>query len=51
MTGSLACDSGDVGTFTMTSIQVNPNGFTSRFQGSDPYCTYDGYFGGLRGVN
>jgi len=49
--GSFACDTGNTGNFTMTSIQVNPNGFTAVFHGKDSYCNYDGYFGGLHGVN
>ena len=39
-----------VGTFTLTQIDANQNGLNARFNGSDQFCNYDGYFGGLRDV-
>ena len=50
VSGLWSCTTGDAGSFAMTSIQANPNGFTSVFHGTDPYCKYDGYFGASRGV-
>ena len=38
------------GTFTLSQIEANTNGITSRFLGSDQNCSYDGYFGGFRDV-
>jgi hypothetical protein len=48
--GSWSCTTGNSGSFTLSSIQANVNGFTARFHGNDQYCTYDGYFGGPRDV-
>jgi hypothetical protein len=39
-----------VGTFTLTQVEANTNGVTSRFVGSDQNCNYDGYFGGTKDV-
>jgi hypothetical protein len=39
-----------VGTFTLSQIEANTNGITSRFIGADQNCNYDGYFGGTRDV-
>jgi hypothetical protein len=39
-----------VGTFTLTQVQANVNGMTSRFAGADQNCNYDGYFGGIKDV-
>jgi hypothetical protein len=39
-----------VGTFTLTQIEANTNGFTARFNGADQNCNYDGFFGGVRDV-
>ena len=39
-----------VGTFTLTQVQGNVNGMTSRFVGQDQNCNYEGFFGGIRDV-
>lgn len=38
----------NVGTFSMTSIDSQLNGFHARFSGRDQFCTYSGRFGGTR---
>jgi len=38
------------GTYTLTQIEANTNGFTSRFVGQDQNCSYDGFFGGMKDV-
>ena len=38
------------GSFNMTQIEANTNGLSSKFHGSDQFCTYDGQFGGLRDI-
>jgi hypothetical protein len=38
------------GTFTVSGIASSVNGFNGRFTGRDQFCTYDGYFGGVRDV-
>jgi hypothetical protein len=42
--------SANVGTFTMTQIMANTNGFNAKFHGTDQFCTYDGQFGGVLDV-
>ena len=41
---------GNVGTFSLSQIFVSQTGLTSRFQGSDQFCNYDGFFGGIKDV-
>jgi hypothetical protein len=48
--GTWSCTTGNSGNYSLTGIQANVNGLTSRFHGNDQYCTYDGYFGGPRDV-
>jgi hypothetical protein len=38
------------GTFTLTQVQGNVNGMTSRFNGTFQGCNYEGFFGGIRDV-
>jgi len=48
--GTWSCTTGNQGSFTLDMVDANQNGFTSRFNGSDQFCTYNGFFGGLRDV-
>ena len=52
--GSFSCSfngvAGNQGTFTMSQIDAQVNGFTGAFQGSDQFCNYTGFFGGVRDV-
>lgn len=48
--GSWTCTTSNAGSFTMSAIEANQNGLTARFHGSDQFCTYDGFFGGVRDV-
>ena len=41
---------GNVGTFTLDMLDASQNGFTSRFTGSDQFCSYNGFFGGVHDV-
>jgi hypothetical protein len=41
---------GNVGTFTLDMLDANQQGFSSRFNGSDQFCTYSGYFGGVKDI-
>jgi hypothetical protein len=41
---------GNQGTFNMSQIDATQNGFSGVFQGSDQFCTYNGYFGGVHDV-
>jgi hypothetical protein len=41
---------GNVGTFTLDMLDANQQGFTSRFTGSDQFCSYSGYFGGVKDI-
>lgn len=36
------------GTFTMTALDAQRNGFHATFTGADQFCTYNGRFGGTR---
>jgi hypothetical protein len=38
------------GTFSMTGLDAQVNGFHASFAGSDQFCTYTGRFGGTRDV-
>lgn len=50
VSGSYSCTLGSNGTFTMREVDVTRSGFTATFTGSDQFCTYNGYFGGVRDV-
>jgi hypothetical protein len=54
ITGPWNCTVGNtaanVGSFTLSSLEANTNGFTGKFHGTDQFCTYDGQFGGVRDV-
>lgn len=41
---------GNVGTFTISQIDASVNGFNGVFNGTDQFCSYNGYFGGIRDV-
>jgi len=41
---------GNVGTFAMDMLDANQNGFTAKFTGSDQFCSYNGFFGGVKDV-
>jgi hypothetical protein len=40
----------NAGTFSMTALDAQVNGFHASFTGSDQFCTYTGRFGGTRDV-
>ncbi|HET9652705.1 MAG TPA: hypothetical protein VFP36_10955, partial [Usitatibacter sp.] len=52
--GSFSCTFGSApgnqGTFSISQIDAGVNGFNGVFQGSDQFCTYNGFFGGVRDV-
>lgn len=51
--GSWTCRQGTTtsqGTFSMSSLDVQVNGFNGVFQGVDNFCTYRGSIGGVRDV-
>jgi hypothetical protein len=48
--GTWSCTTGNQGTFTLDMVDASQNGFNSRFTGSDQFCNYNGYFGGLKDV-
>jgi hypothetical protein len=54
VTGSFSCTfgttPGNQGTFTISQIDAGVNGFNGNFQGSDQFCNYNGFFGGVRDV-
>lgn len=50
ISGTYSCTLGSTGTFTMTEVEGSRNGFNARFSGSDQFCSYNGYFGGVRDV-
>ena len=41
---------GNVGTFQLDMLDASQQGFSSRFTGSDQFCTYSGFFGGVHDV-
>ena len=50
ISGNWNCSTGNSGTFTMNQVDVSQNGISSAFTGSDQYCNYSGYFGGVHDV-
>lgn len=50
--GNFSCVVGNLqanqGTFTMTGLDAQRNGFHAAFTGADQFCTYNGRFGGPR---
>jgi hypothetical protein len=48
--GTWSCTTGNQGSFTLDMVDANQNGFNARFNGSDQFCTYNGFFGGLKDV-
>ncbi len=52
--GTFSCTVGNQnsssGTFTMTALDAQVNGFHSTFTGGDQFCRYNGRFGGVRDV-
>jgi hypothetical protein len=50
ITGTYTCTLGSNGTFTMNEVDVGKNGFSATFSGRDQFCTYNGFFGGVRDV-
>jgi hypothetical protein len=48
--GTWSCTTGNHGSFTLDMVDANQNGFNARFSGSDQFCTYNGFFGGLKDV-
>ena len=39
-----------VGSFSIAEITNSRNGFNGRFTGQDQFCSYSGYFGGIKDV-
>ncbi len=52
--GTFACNvnnqQANSGTFSMTAVDAQLNGFHSTFVGQDQFCSYNGRFGGTRDV-
>jgi len=52
--GTWTCNVGgtaaNAGSFTMDTISMTQTGFSGLFNGSDQFCTYSGYFGGVKDV-
>jgi hypothetical protein len=48
--GTWTCTTGNHGNFTLDMVDASQNGLNARFSGSDQYCTYNGFFGGLKDV-
>ena len=41
---------GNHGTFAMDMLDASQNGFSTRFSGSDQFCQYSGFFGGVKDI-
>jgi hypothetical protein len=50
ISGTYSCTLGSTGTFTMNQVDVSRNGFSATFTGSDQFCNYNGFFGGVKDV-
>ena len=50
--GTWSCTGGlnSQGRFTLSQIDASTTGLSGVFSGNDQYCTYNGYFGGVRDV-
>lgn len=40
----------NTGSYTLDTITATQTGFSGQFNGSDQFCTYSGYFGGVKDV-
>jgi hypothetical protein len=50
ISGTWACTAGNQGLFSMPTVEASANGFNSVFTGSDQFCTYNGFFGGVHDI-
>ncbi len=50
LSGSFSCTLGSNGTFSMSEVDVGRNGFSAVFSAQDQFCSYSGFFGGIRDV-
>jgi hypothetical protein len=41
---------GNQGTFSMDVLDASQQGFSARFSGTDQFCSYNGFFGGVKDV-
>jgi hypothetical protein len=41
---------GNAGSFTLEMLDASQQGFSSRFTGTDQFCSYNGFFGGVKDV-
>jgi hypothetical protein len=52
--GSWGCSANNqavnAGTFNMDAISMTQSGFSGLFTGADQFCSYNGYFGGIKAV-
>jgi hypothetical protein len=48
--GNWSCTTGNTGTFAMSELEASRNGFSGTFSGSDQFCNYSGFFGGVKDV-
>ena len=48
--GNWSCTTSNAGSFNLDAIHITQSGFSGTFSGSDQFCSYSGYFGGLRDV-
>jgi hypothetical protein len=46
--GTSSSVSANAGTFNLDNMTMTTNGFSGVFTGSDQYCTYNGWFGGVK---
>jgi len=48
--GTFNCNVGNAGSFRIDTITATQTGFSGTFSGSDQFCTYSGFFGGVKDV-
>ena len=48
--GNWSCSTTNAGSFGIDAIHITQSGFSGTFNGSDQFCSYSGYFGGVRDI-
>jgi len=48
--GTFSCNVGNAGSFTLDTVTATQTGFSGIFNGTDQFCSYSGFFGGVKDV-
>ncbi|HUL97144.1 MAG TPA: hypothetical protein VLT89_14100 [Usitatibacter sp.] len=48
--GNWSCTTSNAGSYSIDAIHITQSGFSGTFSGADQFCSYSGFFGGVRDV-